>query len=60
MLIGEIRAAKAKFASSARSAGRSKFPIASQPDLDFRGWMQDQGKGEMAGPKVRAAGRIVL
>jgi len=31
-----------------------------QPDLDFRGWMQDQGKGEWAGPKVRAAGRIML
>src|SRR6478735_6272543 len=31
-----------------------------QPDLDFRGWMQDQGKGEWSGPKVRAAGRIML
>src|SRR5262245_45103909 len=31
-----------------------------QPDLDFRGWLQDQGKGEMTGPKVRAAGRIML
>ena len=31
-----------------------------QPDLDFRGWMQDQGKGEWSGPKVQAAGRIML
>src|SRR4029078_11198080 len=31
-----------------------------EPDLDFRGWMQDQGKGEWSGPKVRAAGRIML
>jgi len=31
-----------------------------QPDLDFRGWMQDQGKGEWSGPRVKAAGRIML
>ena len=37
------------------------------PDLDnppagfeFRAWLAEQGQGEMAGPKVRAAGRIVL
>jgi lysyl-tRNA synthetase class 2 len=30
------------------------------PDLDFRKWLADQGKGDLAGPKVRAAGRIVL
>ncbi len=32
----------------------------SDPDLNFRQWLADQGKGELLGPKVRAAGRIVL
>lgn len=29
-------------------------------DFNFRQWKADQGKGEMVGPQVRAAGRIVL
>src|SRR5688500_7567717 len=29
-------------------------------DFNFRQWMADQGPGEMTGPQVRAAGRIVL
>ncbi len=29
-------------------------------ELDFRGWMSEQGKGELTGPTVRAAGRVVL
>jgi lysyl-tRNA synthetase class 2 len=29
-------------------------------DFDFRQWLADQGPGEMSGPQVRAAGRIVL
>ncbi len=29
-------------------------------DIDLRKWLSDQGPGEMVGPKVRAAGRIVL
>jgi lysyl-tRNA synthetase class 2 len=28
--------------------------------LDFRAWLGEQGQGELVGPKVRAAGRIVL
>jgi lysyl-tRNA synthetase class 2 len=28
--------------------------------FDFRKWLSEQGAGEMVGPKVRAAGRIVL
>ena len=28
--------------------------------FDFRQWKADQGKGEMVGPKVRAAGRVML
>ncbi len=29
-------------------------------DIDFRQWKADQGKGELVGPKVRAAGRVML
>jgi lysyl-tRNA synthetase class 2 len=29
-------------------------------DFDFRKWLAEQGPGEMVGPQVRAAGRIVL
>jgi lysyl-tRNA synthetase class 2 len=29
-------------------------------NFDFRKWLAEQGPGEMKGPKVRAAGRIVL
>src|SRR3954470_10703080 len=29
-------------------------------DFDFRKWVSEQGTGEMTGPEVRAAGRIVL
>ena len=29
-------------------------------DFDFRKWLSEQGPGEMMGPQVRAAGRIVL
>src|SRR5688572_6264535 len=61
ILIRDIRARRGEIRYVRETGG----PIAppdrdTQPDLDFRGWMQDQGKGEWAGPKVRAAGRIVL
>ena len=29
-------------------------------DFNFRQWLADQGKGDIVGPKVRAAGRIML
>ncbi|MCC6492369.1 MAG: lysine--tRNA ligase [Pirellulales bacterium] len=60
--IGEIRA----------RAGEILFRRSSGIDLElpsldteeqraaFRGWLAEQGAGEMAGPRVRAAGRIVL
>ncbi len=35
--------------------------LATAPEgFDFRKWLAEQGPGEMAGPTVRAAGRIVL
>ncbi len=33
---------------------------ATDKPVQFRQWIADQGKGEFVGPKVRAAGRIVL
>jgi lysyl-tRNA synthetase, class II len=33
---------------------------AAGPEFNFRQWLSDQGAGEMVGPQVRAAGRIVL
>jgi lysyl-tRNA synthetase class 2 len=35
-------------------------PAAAGADFDFRKWLAEQGPGEMSGPQVRAAGRIVL
>jgi lysyl-tRNA synthetase class 2 len=61
MLIGDIRNRRARSGSSREAGGVVDVPSReANPELDFRGWLQDQGKGEMNGPKVRAAGRIVL
>lgn len=35
-------------------------PATAGADFDFRKWLSEQGPGEMSGPQVRAAGRIVL
>jgi lysyl-tRNA synthetase class 2 len=35
-------------------------PLDGPEPVDFRTWMQQQGPGELTGPHVRAAGRIVL
>ena len=60
-LIGDIRARQGEIRYVRELGGPIEVPDReTQPDLDFRGWMQDQGKGEWSGPKVRAAGRIVL
>jgi lysyl-tRNA synthetase class 2 len=60
-LIGDIREQQREIRYVREVGGPIEAPNREvQPDLDFRGWMQDQGKGEWSGPKVRAAGRIVL
>src|SRR3954470_5108033 len=60
-LIGDIRARRGEIRYVRELGGPIPPPDReAQPDLDFRGWMQDQGKGEWSGPKVRAAGRIML
>ena len=35
-------------------------PTSAAADFDFRKWLSEHGPGEMVGPEVRAAGRIVL
>jgi lysyl-tRNA synthetase class 2 len=60
-LVGELRARRDEIHFVQEGGRQIEIPDrAAQPDLDFRGWLHDQGKGEMSGPKVRAAGRIVL
>jgi lysyl-tRNA synthetase class 2 len=60
--IGTIRARAGEIAYR-RADGRD-VPLpdidAAGSDFDFRAWLADEGPGEMNGPKVRAAGRIVL
>jgi len=34
--------------------------LGGESGVDFRAWMSEQGAGELVGPRVRAAGRIVL
>src|SRR5882724_5613423 len=61
LLIGDIRGRKNEIKYVRELDGPIDVPDReAQPELDFRGWMQDQGKGEWSGPKVRAAGRIML
>ena len=61
LLIRDIRARQGEIRFAAESGRQIEAPDrAVNPELDFRGWLQDQGKGEWTGPKVRAAGRIVL
>src|SRR5438046_2493637 len=61
MLIGDIRARQGEIRFVKDAGGAVEIPSReANPELDFRGWLADQGKGEMRGPKVRAAGRIVL
>jgi lysyl-tRNA synthetase, class II len=60
-LIKDIRARQGEIRFVREMGGPVEIPNRdSNPDLDFRGWLQDQGKGDWSGPKVRAAGRIVL
>lgn len=60
-LIGDIRARKGEIYFLKESGERVEIPSREEnPELDFRQWLANQGKGEMVGPKVRAAGRIVL
>ncbi len=60
--ISEIRARAGEIVFRHESGGEVSLPnFDSTPeDFNFRQWLADQGPGEMIGPNVRAAGRIVL
>ena len=60
-MIGDIRnrTSEIKFVNEAGDS--IDLPTEEQlGDSDFRSWCKEQGKGTMTGPKVRAAGRILL
>lgn len=60
--ISAIRARAEEIIFRAESGEEVSLPdLDSTPeDFNFRQWLADQGPGEMIGPNVRAAGRIVL
>jgi lysyl-tRNA synthetase, class II len=59
--IGDIRARAEEIQFCKESGETIELPPLDGPEpVDFRVWMQQQGPGELTGPRVRAAGRIVL
>jgi lysyl-tRNA synthetase class 2 len=60
--IGDIRARAGEVVYELEDDKRLALPDfdAAGPDFNFRQWKADQGKGKIVGPRVRAAGRIVL
>jgi lysyl-tRNA synthetase, class II len=59
LLVGDIRALVSQIEFVKASGEHVPLTVA-PTDPNFRQWVADQGAGEMHGPKVRAAGRIVL
>jgi lysyl-tRNA synthetase class 2 len=58
--IGDIRARAAEITFHRADGVSVPLPDDTGNPQDFRQWLAAQGAGEMKGPKVRAAGRIVL
>src|SRR5690606_38897784 len=60
--IGEIRARASAVVYQTEDGQSVALPDfdSAGADFNFRQWKADQGKGQIVGPKVRAAGRIVL
>lgn len=60
--IAEVRARAGEIKLRLADGGEVALPdFATQPaDFDFRKWLSEQGAGDIVGPHVRAAGRIVL
>lgn len=63
--IGDIRARSAEVRYRLESGEELALPELALPEaeageIDLRQWKSEQGRGELVGPKVRAAGRIVL
>ncbi|MEO8495565.1 MAG: lysine--tRNA ligase [Planctomycetota bacterium] len=60
-LIGDIRARVAEVKLRLEDGTEIDLPEPdATEDFNYRQWLADQGKGEITGPKVRAAGRIML
>ncbi|MFO0914494.1 MAG: lysine--tRNA ligase [Pirellulales bacterium] len=59
--IGAIRNRVGEVRLQLENGGTVELPPLDAPEsADFRTWLSGQGKGELIGPQVRAAGRIVL
>ncbi len=60
--IAEIRACSREIVYRLQDGREVSLPdfAAAGADFDFRKWLAEQGAGEIVGPRVRAAGRIVL
>jgi lysyl-tRNA synthetase class 2 len=59
-LIGDIRARSGEIHFVKASGESVRLPAKPADDPNFREWLAKLGPGEMKGPKVRAAGRIML
>ncbi len=58
--IGDIRARLAEVKYVLEDGTVLDLPDIDAEGFDFKAWKQEQGKGELIGPTVRAAGRIML
>lgn len=59
--IGDIRSRAAEIRFRKEDGETIELPPLDGPEaVDLREWVQQQGPGEFTGPRVRAAGRIVL
>ncbi len=58
--IGDIRAMADQVVYQLASGRSIPVPAPGEEGLDLRAWKAEQGAGELVGPRVRAAGRIVL
>ncbi|MBI2477450.1 MAG: lysine--tRNA ligase, partial [Planctomycetia bacterium] len=57
-LIGDIRSRACEVKLRLEDGTEIELPEPSgAEDFNYRQWLADQGKGEITGPKVRAAGR---
>ena len=60
-LIGEIRSRSGEIRVQTKSGDELELPGAEELEsLNFRDWLKEQDASGLSGPKVRAAGRIML
>ena len=59
--VGEVRSRATEIHLRKEDGSKVELPdLESDPELDFRRWLSEQGKAELIGPQVRVAGRIML